>query len=463
VKKVFVSFIVLLLFILLHSCNKETLLDSSGRLQLSNDTIRFDTVFTSAGSVTNYFLIKNENKGKVRISNIQLMGGTGSFYQINVDGSPGTQFSNLELEGNDSMYVFVRVNINPNTDLLPFIIRDSIKIEANGFTSFKQLEAWGQNARYIRNGKISTATTWTNELPYVLLGACTIDSVATLTIEKGTRVYLNADAPLLVQGSLIVNGTKKDSVVFTGNRLDKPYRDFPGSWPGIYFRSTSKNNFLTHAHILNAYQGIVAELPSPNTSPKVVVNNCIIDQSFEAGILGINSSLEVNNTRISNCGNNIALALGGDYQFTHCTVVSYSNVFISHKNPVLTTTNFIKQNNQIFTAPLDARFTNSIFWGSEGFVDNEVVVFKEGVTPFNVAFEHVLFRVKEDPKDVQLTEIIRNQDPAFDSIDVSNRFYDYHLKNNSPALNKGKTTSLLNDLDGLPRNGLPDLGCYERQ
>jgi hypothetical protein len=391
------------------------------------------------------------------------MGGNSSFFKINVDGNPGTQFNNVDIEGKDSMYVFVRVNIQPNNDLLPFLIRDSIKIETNGFVSYKQLEAWGQNARYIRNGILKTNTTWTSELPYVILGGITIDTTATLTIQKGTRIHLNADAPIIVNGTMIVNGTKNDSVVFQGNRLDEPYRNFPGSWPGIYFRSSSRDNQLTHTRIINAYQGIVAELPANNSNPKIKLNSCIIDQAFDAGLLGINSSMEVNNTQITNCGNNIALVLGGNYRFNHCTVVSYSSAYLSHKNPVLLASNFIKQNNQIFKSALDAEFINSIFWGSEGFVENEVVVQKDGGASLNVTFDHVLYRVKEDPKEVILADIIRNQDPAFDSVDVSRRFYDFRLKNNSPAINKGKTSMLPTDFYGLPRNGLPDLGCYERQ
>lgn len=459
-----ISFLLpIIVSVYLTACIKDVTFDESGRIRLANDTIRFDTVFTTAGSVTGYFLIKNENKNAIRISNLELMGGNSSFFRMNVDGNPGTQFSNLDIEGEDSMYVFVRVNIQPNNDLLPFLIRDSIKIVSNGFTSYKQLEAWGQNAHYIRNGVLKNDTTWNNDLPFVILGGLTIDSTATLTIQKGTRIHLNADAPLIVKGTMIVNGTKNDSVVFQGNRLDEPYKNFPGGWPGIYFRSSSRNNQLTHAIIKNAYQGIVAELPANNSNPKIKLNNCIIDQAFDAGLLGINSSIEVNNTQISNCGNNVALVLGGNYSFNHCTVVSYSSSYLSHKNPVLLASNFIKQNNQVFTASLNARFENSIFWGSEGFVENEVVVQKDGTATLNVVFDHVLFRVKEDPKDVTLTEIIRNQDPSFDSVDVSKRFYDFRLKSNSPAINKGKTSSLLTDFYGLPRNGLPDLGCYEKQ
>lgn len=453
-----------LLVFFICACRKETLNTSSdAQLTLAKDSIRFDTVFTTAGSVTQYFLIKNENKQKIRISNLQLMGGAASNFKINVDGTPGTQFSNIEIEGNDSMYVFVSVNVNPNGNNQPFVIRDSIKIEWNGNKTFKQLEAWGQNANYIRNTLYRSNITWTNNLPYVILGGVIVDTNAVLTIEKGARIFFNADAPMIIDGTLIVNGTKTDSVVFKGNRLDEPYRDFPGSWPGIYFRGSSKDNQLTYAYIQNAYQGIIAEKPSVNSNPKVVLNTCVLDNIYDIGILGINSSITVNNSLISNCGNNIAFIYGGNYQLNHCTVATYSNTYIPHKNPVFIATNFIKQNNQVSTAVLNATLTNCILWGDGGLVENELLVQKEGTTATNLVLQNVLFRSKTDPANTTFSNVIRNQEPLFDSIDVVKRFYNFRLKSGSPAINKGITTSLLTDLDANGRIGLPDLGCYEKQ
>jgi hypothetical protein len=454
----------LFVIVLAASCRKESIITSKdARLSIGSDTIRFDTVFAAAGSIANYFIIRNENKQAIRISNIQLMGGAASMFKVNVDGSPGSQFSNLEIEGNDSMYVFITVNANPNNDLLPFIIKDSIKVEWNGNTSFKQLEAWGQNARYLRNAVITGNVTWNKDLPYVILGGLRVDTTASLTIASGTRIHLNADAPFIVDGTLTINGTKSDSVVFRSNRLDEPYRDFPGGWPGIYFRSASKNNVLTYTYILNAYQGIIAQEPSGSATPKVTLNNCVIDHIFDIGLFGINTNMTINNSLISNCGTNVALIYGGNYQFTHTTVAAYSDSYITHKNPAVLATNFIKQNNQTFTNPITATFTNCIIWGTEGFVDNEIVVQKEGTAAAAITLQHVLFRAKADPANTNFVNVLRNQDPAFDSIDVVKRFYNFRLKELSPAINKGILTPLSTDFDGFPRVGLPDLGCFEKQ
>lgn len=460
-----INLILLISFVLfaVSSCKKESFNTSrEARLDIGRDSLLFDTVFTTAGSVTQYFLIRNENRQSIRIDNIQLMGGTGSAFKMNVDGSQGAQFSNIELAGNDSMYVFVRVNLNPTAANQPFVIKDSIRIQWNGNTTHKQLEAWGQNANYIRSTIFRGNFTWTKDKPYVILGGMIVDTNATLTIQPGTRVHLNADAPFIVDGTLIINGTKTDSVVFRSNRLDEPYKDYPGAWPGIYFRGSSGNNILTYTYIKNSYQGVVAEKPSGNANPKLTLNNCFIDNVYDIGVLGINSSITANNCLISNCGNNITLVYGGTYNFTHVTAASYSNLFVTHKNPVLVATNFVKQGNQILTSPLNAVFTNCIIWGDEGFVDNEVVTDKQGTDALNLALNNVLYRAKTDPANTTLSNSIKNQQPQFDSIDVSRRFYNFQLKAGSPAINKGIVTPLVTDINGRSRIGLPDLGCYER-
>ncbi|MGE5109168.1 MAG: choice-of-anchor Q domain-containing protein [Sphingobacteriales bacterium] len=461
------AYITLLSFLILSiiSCKKEKLLtDAGATLAFSNDTLKFDTVFTSTGSITQYFTIVNPNKQKIQLSSVKLMGGTASAFKINADGISGPAISNIEIEANDSIYVFVLVTINPSIANLPFVINDSIQINWNGNTVYKQLEAWGQNAHFLRNKLIDVNTTWNNDLPYVILGGLQVDTNINLTINPGVRIYSHADAPFIVDGTLTVNGTKQDSVVFRGDRLDEDYRDFPGSWPGIYFRANSKDNELTYAIIKNAYQAVVAEKASGNANPKVKLSQCIIDNIYDAGVLGVQSSITADNCLISNCGNNVAIELGGNYAFTHCTIATYSSTFINHKNPVVFVSNALKQNNQLFTDNLTVNFTNCIIWGENGTAEDEVVIDKQGSNTFNITFDNVLYKVTTDPSNAIFTSCIKNQAPVFDSIDVNRRYYDFHLKAESQAINKGKATLLTIDLDGNPRtNGLPDLGCYEKQ
>ena len=450
---------------MLSSCKKDTFITTAdARLRITADSLKYDTVFTTTGSITKSFKIINENNQKLRLSKVKLAGGAVSAFKININGNNVTEENNIELEANDSIYVFVSVLINPNAANLPFIISDSILISYNGNNRFVQLQAYGQNANFLYNRIIIGNVTWANTLPYVILKSIRIDTTATLTIQPGTKIYSHADAPFIVDGTLIINGTKNNEVVFAGDRLDNDYKDLPAGWPGIYFRNNSKNNVLKFAVVKNAYQAIVVTGPSVNANPKVILQQCIIDNAYDAGVLCANTSLQINNSLISNCGSNVALVYGGDYNFTNCTVAAYSNLYINHKNPLLTVNNFATQGGSTITANLNAVFKNCIFGAdSSGFVNNEITVSKQGSNSFAVLFQNNLYR-GSDPANSTLTNNVKNQNPLFDSIDVVKRIYNFRISDgNAPGINKGVTTVFTKDLDDKNRNnGLPDLGCYEK-
>jgi hypothetical protein len=461
---------ILLFFIgvILFSCKKDSFINSpDASISLSSDTLHFDTVFTTTGSITQLLLIKNENNQKLRLTHVMLKGGTTSPFKINVDGLPGPSVTNIEMEAKDSIYVFVTVSINSTTADLPFIVGDSIEISFNGNLTYVQLESWGQNANFLRGRVISGNVTWTNELPYVILNGLQVDTNAVLTIEKGCRIFLHADAPFIVDGTLKVNGEKYDStrVYFKGDRLDVPFNNFPAAWPGIFFRGSSKDNVLNFAVIQNAYQGIIAERPSLNANPRVSLNETIIDNIYDAGILAIQSSISARNCQISNCGKNIQLVYGGNYSFTHCTVASINSNYIEHKEPVLFVSNNARQNNMLITAPLSAVFRNCIFWGQGGKTEDEVVISREGTDSYQVTFENCLWKVKTTPANISSSSnLLINVDPLFDSVNVEKSYYSFRLKNGSRAINYGANLGVSSDLDGYPRPvGLPDLGAFEKQ
>ncbi len=453
------------LLLFLFGCRKDTFITSKeASVVFSSDTLRFDTVFTTVGSITQYFTIRNNNHQKLHLTNVSLKGGASSAFKINVDGVQGPAVTDIDVEADDSLYVFVSTNVNANLSDLPFIVQDSVEIGWNGNRRYVQLESWGQNANFLRARRITGNVTWTNKLPYVILGGLQVDTNAVLTIEKGCRVYLHADAPFLVDGTLKVNGDRFDSsrVYFRSDRLDDPYQAYPAGWPGIYFRGTSKDNVLNYAVIRNAYQAVVSEELSVNGNPKVTLNQCIVDNAYDAGILAVRSSVTAVNCLVSNCGKNIQLLLGGNYQFTHCTVASYTSTYLQHKDPVLYVSNNLKQDNNPLRYPLQAAFRNCIFWGDSGTVKEEVVTSNQAGIGFGVSFSNSLWRVKTQPDGATASGML-NADPQFDSLNPQKHSFDFRLKASSPAINKGAGTGVAIDLDGLPRTGVPDLGAYEKR
>ena len=92
--------------LLFAACKKDSFITSpDASVRITADTIKYDTVFTSAGSVTQSFKIINENNQKLKLSSVQLLGGAASFYTINADGFAGPAVTDLEIAANDSLYV----------------------------------------------------------------------------------------------------------------------------------------------------------------------------------------------------------------------------------------------------------------------------------------------------------------------------------------------------------------------
>lgn len=451
--------------IIFFSCKKDSFITSAdASLNTSADTLFFDTVFTNVGSVIQSFKIFNTNSQKLRLSQIKLSGGNSSPFKINIDGASGPEVNDVEINANDSIYVFVQVNVNPSSATLPFILRDSIEMDYNGNKKFVQLQAYGQNAIFLKNKLITGNVSWNKTLPYVILGGLQIDTNATLNISAGTRIFIHADAPFLVDGTLKTSGTKDAPVIFTGDRLDQDYKDLPASWPGIYFRVPSENNSLKHTIIKNAYQGIIIENLPTSSNPKLVLSQSIIENIYDAGILAANTSISADNCLISNCGSNIQIQFGGVYRFVNCTVASYSTIYKAHQQPVLQLSNNITQGGTIYSSPLNAVFQNCIFWGDGGTVDDEILIDKKGTDPYSVSCDHVLYKAKNNIADATFISSIKNETPMFDSIDVARNIFDFHFNNhpNSPAVDAGSVTPFLYDLDDKKRDANPDIGCYER-
>lgn len=454
----FPALFILLSIFLHYSCKKDSFINTpDARVSYSADSIYFDTLISNTGSVTKAFKIFNLNDQKLRISSIALAGGSSSSFKININGQPAVEAGNIEVDANDSIYVFVSVFPKASGSDQPFITEDSISIKYNGNTNWIRLSAWGQDAVFLKDHRLSADEVWTNERPYVIIGGLEVPAGKKLSIQKGTKVYCRANAPLIIDGRLEVLGEYYDSmhVVFRSDRLDAPYKDHPGSWPGIIIRNGSA--LIKSAEIRNAYQGIV-------TSAAVIeIRESIIDNCFDAGILSVNSVIDAQNTLITNCGKGVILANGGEYKFVHCTFAGVSNNYILHKEPSLVITDFVRDGNTVYTNDVKVELTNSIVWGANGTVDNEVVLNRTSNKSWQISFQNNVIKNSIQLEGINSVANLFNIDPEFEEISSEKRIFNFRLKENSAILDKGKPTSISIDIEGKNRSAsTPDPGVYER-
>lgn len=446
--------------ICLCACRKESFTtDAAVRLYFNADTIQFDTVFANTGSVTQQLKIFNNADKGIRITSVRLLGGAASAFQINSNGVPGPDVNDQEIAARDSAYLFVTVRPPATSATTPFVLRDSVEFLYNGNRKLIQLRAAGQNAHFLNHYSITGDEHWTADLPYVVQDSLVVAEGAHLTLEAGCRVYFHANAPLLVSGQLTIKGERWDStrVVLTGDRLDAPYRDLPGSWPGLIFKSSSHDNNIEYGVLKNAVQAISVQEGSDLT-----LNQTIVDNTSDAGIIAQHATITAQNLVVQNCGRSVVLEGGGSYQFRHATVAAFSTSFLPHKSPVLVVGNAVSGS---IPHDLDALFQNCIFWGAGGYpVPDELVLNKTGTTLFSVVFDGVLWPLAAVPDGATVTVPPLQQDPEFETVDQSENQFDFHLKESSPARNSGVASAVSLDLDGRPRPvGEPDLGAYEEQ
>ena len=78
-----IPILILSAVILLAACRKDSFITSSdARVSLSTDKLKYDTVFTAVGSITQFFKIINENDQKLRLTSVKLMGGSASAFKM---------------------------------------------------------------------------------------------------------------------------------------------------------------------------------------------------------------------------------------------------------------------------------------------------------------------------------------------------------------------------------------------
>jgi hypothetical protein len=473
-----VFFLAILIF---NSCRKEEVLtDSSAKLEFSTDTVLFDTVFTSLGSTTKQLLVYNRNNRPIRISSIRLAGGSSSTYRLNVDGIPGKVFSDVEIPEKDSLFIFVEVTVNPNSQLTPFILQDSVLFETNGNQQDIDLVAFGQNARFIvcdsilpagssyisyalLDTNLNATITWDNQLPYVIWGGyAVVDSSQTLIIQPGTRIYFANNSGLWVYryGTIKVQGTQAEPVKFGGVRLESYYQDVPGQWDRIWINEGSNGNEINYAEIRNGFIGIQTESLLDTAPPKKLkLTNTIIHNMSGFGIFSRYYNIEAKNTVVTRSGQYaVALTQGGGYEFRHCTIANYWSEGQRSTPSVYMNDYAVDADETLFEFPLyKADFLNTIIWGNN---DEELEIDYQYASNTH-QFRNVLLKTESDVSSPNFSNIILNQDPLF--MDYTED--DYELQPDSPAKDAGDIQWLdsdtFNDINGTNRQATPDLGAYE--
>ncbi len=463
----------LLAFLILLSCHKEKKysIEPNIKLKFSNDTILFDTVLTTIGSITKTLKVYNPANEHINISNINLKGGNHSQYRVNIDGLATANAINVELAPRDSLHIFIKVLINPTDENTPFIVEDILDFNVNGNKQEVKIIAWGQNANYIignieRNGLLYKTIVqknenidWIADRPYVIYGMAYIDSNAVLNIPADCKIYFHNQSGIHMAptAQLNINGELGKEVIFRGDRFDEQYRNMSGYWKGILIEESLNPININYAKIENAEYGIRAN-GKLYYNGTLSINNTIIRNMTKSALEINNYNTEASNLLIVNSGERLLKIQGGGiHNFTHCSFVNYWNRSFRLDESFFLSSSYSDNDGGTTIHSLAINFANCILDGDE---TEELSYDYNHSVSNNISFLNCTLKTQTQTNEVSFINCIMNPTDLFVNIEENN----FSPLEGSALINNGnpdKSILFPKDLLGNKRLPLPDIGALE--
>ncbi len=472
-------YFILLISLLFVSCNEQLTNDPSQTIVFSEDTIFFDTVFTTHGSATRRVVLRNPNPKAVMIHSVRLRDGNN--FILNFDGEQNLSLiKDISLAGGDSLYLFIRADIDPTLQDAPLFIEDKILVEVGDHTGQLVLQAYGWDITILQEHTIRQNTTFSATKPYLIRGYLLIQDGVTLTLPAGCHIYLHDTAQIACYGGLISHGSLEQPVRIQSDRLDDIFEDIPylyvgGRWDGIYLVEPDTASF-DYTEILSGNIGIY--LIGSNKERLTITNSRIHNHNLY-GVVVQDADALIANSEISNCAGYCLYLSGGTHEIIHTTIASYFN---NTRYAVQTTTRVdsispLYINNLSKRHHTELRLLNSIVAGAQ---HNCIAIATPLPQYYTAELAYSYLQTDTLPSSIAHHNTYphpynystrgANRDTIFVHSYYSDRneYYDFRLDSLSPARDIADSlTALRFPLDRLGNDrfadGKPDAGCYERR
>jgi hypothetical protein len=264
-----------------------------------------------------------------------------------------------------------------------------------------------------------------NKSPYFISGNITVNSSDTLVIQRGVELFFKEKTSLIVNGTIIAEGTRIEPIRFTAFEYD---------WEGIHIINPAGNSALIFCIFELVYlpRQVSAENGAVEIENAAVeIRNCYFQNNYvqNGGGLAISNS---NVTLINNVFyNNTADNFGGAVVTQNSSNQIINNTF--YKN-----TCFNYGGGMVIDQPVNEEIQNNIFFDNLSYYnqgDPRIAIISGDTSNISEQYNFLAFET---------------MDPLFISED------DLHLFELSPCINSGNPSSEFNDQDGS-RN---DQGAY---
>ena len=427
----FFFFIAIIAGLLTACTDSDSFTVSTGaRLSFSEDTIRFDTLFSTVPSATQTFWVHNESSDGIRIQTARLERNNQSGYRVNVDGTYLDPVgSDFEVRKGDSILVFVEVTTRENRSEDPQLVEDNLIFTLeSGVEQRVNLRTYSWDAQKLTDLVIRQDTVIESRLPIIVSGqGIRVEQGATLTL-RNTEFYFHDGAGIEAHGNVMA-----ENCLFRGDRLDRmfsylPYDRVSGQWRGISLSSSDGYNLFTDCEIRNAVDAMVCD------STTLYLYNTVVHNSSGEGLSARHSTVVVDYCQFSNTFGDCLGLFGCEASIQHSTLAQFYP-FSANRGFALHFVNTELPMTLVCTNTLVTGYADDVVLGE---VADTAVVFDyrfadcllrtPKVEGDSVRFERIIW---ETPKDsVQGKQHFR-------TVDEDNLYYDFALDSISPAFQNG--------------------------
>lgn len=445
-KKILLIIVAVVTAFALQSCIEDSF-DTSASAQpgFSVEELDMGVQFTGNPSPTAKLMIYNPNSRLISLQSVRMLDGR--YFRLNVDGLSGSTFSGVDIRPNDSIYVFVECTLPEIATAEPQWISDELEVITNGVTKTLPVKALAQNVVRHRGETISADTRLDAVLPHVVFDTLRVAAGATLTLEPGVSLLFHDKAALVVDGTLVSEGTAESPVVMRGDRTgnvvaDISYDVMSNQWEGVCFGRESRGNRLSHTEIMNTRLGVEVD----SLSELTMVNSRLYNSgSTQLWVKG-GSKVTALGCEISNAASALLLLEGGEYLFDRCTIANW----YLFKWPDMAIVEFPTP------AETHAQFINSIIYGRDTSVGDY-----GAVEEADIWFRRCMFKEKGED-DARFIQCLWEADPGLD-YSLTDYTFDYWPLEGSAAIGTAFAEFDTPGLPALDRRGYErglTLGAY---
>ncbi|WP_264524912.1 right-handed parallel beta-helix repeat-containing protein [Flavobacterium sp. N502536] len=201
----------------------------------------------------------------------------------------------------------------------------NIKYEKAGYQTYELLNVFVSNALVLNNVTLSSnnlvlvngnvSGLWTKGNTYRVTGNITVPAGQTLTIEEGVEIKFDGYYSLIVNGTLLANGSSNKYIKFTSNKTSPTNKD----WNQILINGVSKMDYCIIEQGKAKNDDNIGIL---NVTGNLTLTNSIVRNSEQSAISIRNAgTITVKNNKIYNC------AYGLSINTTEKIVVENNEIF----------------------------------------------------------------------------------------------------------------------------------------